>query len=82
MEQTSDNVYIEQSQSEQASQQASQQLDEDSLSDKKWFWAFPQIEGVPPCARGGHTATLIGASILFFGVRTLFAQRAGSLLPG
>ena len=36
--------------------------------DRKWFWAFPQIEGVPPSPRGGHSATLIGASILFFGV--------------
>lgn len=35
--------------------------------DRKWFWAFPQIEGVPPSPRGGHSATLIGASILFFG---------------
>ena len=35
--------------------------------ERKWFWAFPQIEGVPPSPRGGHTATLIGASILFFG---------------
>lgn len=25
------------------------------------------IEGVPPCARGGHTATLSGASIIIFG---------------
>ena len=37
-------------------------------TDRKWFWAFPQIEGVPPCPRGGHSATLIGASILYFGV--------------
>lgn len=35
--------------------------------ERKWFWAFPQIEGVPPSPRGGHSATLIGASILFFG---------------
>ena len=37
-------------------------------NERKWFWAFPQIEGVPPCPRGGHSATLIGASILYFGV--------------
>jgi hypothetical protein len=36
--------------------------------ERKWLWAYPQIEGVPPSARGGHTATLIGASIVFFGV--------------
>jgi hypothetical protein len=33
------------------------------------FGLSPQIEGVPPCPRGGHSATLIGASILYFGVR-------------
>jgi host cell factor len=38
------------------------------VPDRKWFWAFPQIEGVPPSPRGGHSATLIGASILYFGV--------------
>jgi host cell factor len=38
------------------------------VSERKWFWAFPQIEGVPPSPRGGHSATLIGASILYFGV--------------
>ena len=41
--------------------------DEFDRLERSWFWAFPQIEGVPPCARGGHSATLIGASILFFG---------------
>ena len=41
-------------------------------NDRKWFWAFPQIEGVPPCPRGGHSATLIGASILYFGVTNTF----------
>ena len=38
------------------------------MAERKWFWAFPQIEGVPPSPRGGHSATLIGASILYFGV--------------
>lgn len=38
------------------------------MTERKWFWAFPQIEGVPPSPRGGHSATLIGASILYFGV--------------
>ena len=36
-------------------------------SDRKFLWAFPQIEGVPPCARGGHSATLTGASLVIFG---------------
>jgi len=45
--------------------------------DRSWFWAFPQIEGVPPCARGGHSATLIGASILFFGGHYYGGQKQG-----
>ena len=35
--------------------------------ERKWLWAFPQIEGVPPAPRGGHTATLTGASLVIFG---------------
>ena len=46
-------------------------------ADRSWFWAFPQIEGVPPCARGGHTATLIGASILYFGGHYYAGQKQG-----
>ena len=34
---------------------------------RKWQWATPLIEGVPPCPRGGHSATLSGASIIIFG---------------
>ena len=34
---------------------------------RKWQWATPLIEGVPPCPRGGHSATLSGASIVIFG---------------
>lgn len=52
------------------SQQSEQQ-------DRQWFWAFPQIEGVPPCARGGHSATLIGASILYFGGHYYGSQKTG-----
>ena len=37
------------------------------LVDRKWLWAFPQIEGVPPTPRGGHSATLTGASLVIFG---------------
>jgi hypothetical protein len=43
-------------------------LGSSTVQERKWFWAFPQIEGVPPSPRGGHSATLIGASILYFGV--------------
>mmetsp|Transcript_47329 Transcript_47329/g.137861 ORF Transcript_47329/g.137861 Transcript_47329/m.137861 type:complete len:441 (+) Transcript_47329:110-1432(+) len=28
--------------------------------ERKWQWARPQVEGQGPCARGGHTATLVG----------------------
>lgn len=34
---------------------------------RKWQWAYPIIEGVSPCQRGGHSATLSGASIVIFG---------------
>jgi hypothetical protein len=35
--------------------------------ERRWIWAFPLIEGVPPCPRGGHTATLAGQSLIIFG---------------
>ena len=38
-----------------------------SIVERKWLWAFPQIEGVPPSPRGGHSATLTGASLVIFG---------------
>lgn len=78
-----------QEQSTDRHQTGSSQFSEDQgfgeskeIPDRKWFWAFPQIEGVPPSARGGHTATLIGASILFFGVslETFAYFPAGPLL--
>ena len=34
---------------------------------RRWQWAYPIIEGVSPCQRGGHSATLSGASIIIFG---------------
>lgn len=43
-------------------------LTEKALEPRKWQWAFPMIEGVPPCPRGGHSAVLSGASIVIFGV--------------
>jgi len=33
----------------------------------KWEWATTIAEGIPPSARGGHSATLIGKSIVIFG---------------
>jgi len=39
-----------------------------SIVERQWLWAFPQIEGVPPSPRGGHSATLTGASLVIFGV--------------
>ena len=38
------------------------------IVERQWLWAFPQIEGVPPSPRGGHSATLTGASLVIFGV--------------
>ena len=43
--------------------QSTQELSQE----RKWLWAFPQIEGVPPAPRGGHSATLTGASLVVFG---------------
>mmetsp|Transcript_8306 Transcript_8306/g.16388 ORF Transcript_8306/g.16388 Transcript_8306/m.16388 type:complete len:382 (+) Transcript_8306:23-1168(+) len=37
------------------------------VSERRWQWAYPTVEGVPPSPRGGHTATLAGASLLIFG---------------
>lgn len=37
-------------------------------SSRHWQFSYPQIEGVPPSARGGHTAVLAGASVIIFGV--------------
>ena len=34
---------------------------------RNWQWAYPTIEGVPPSPRGGHSATLVGASLIIFG---------------
>jgi len=59
-----------------------------SIVERQWLWAFPQIEGVPPSPRGGHSATLTGASLVIFGVsknnnqRNLLFHPIGSLLWG
>ena len=42
--------------------------DFDEISSRKWQWAPPQIEGIPPCPRGGHTATKTAGCIVIFGV--------------
>ena len=34
--------------------------------EEEWEWASTVPEGVPPCARGGHSATLIGNIIVIF----------------
>mmetsp|Transcript_71270 Transcript_71270/g.149006 ORF Transcript_71270/g.149006 Transcript_71270/m.149006 type:complete len:432 (+) Transcript_71270:127-1422(+) len=31
-----------------------------AIKERRWQWARPQVEGEGPCARGGHTATLVG----------------------
>jgi len=35
-------------------------MPEVQLRERTWQWARPQVEGVGPGARGGHTATLVG----------------------
>lgn len=40
---------------------------EKEFETRRWQWAYPVIEGVSPCTRGGHSATLCGASIVIFG---------------
>lgn len=30
------------------------------VRERRWQWARPQVEGEGPCARGGHSATLVG----------------------
>ncbi|CAJ1410664.1 unnamed protein product [Effrenium voratum] len=49
--------------------------DREEVRERQWQWARPQVEGEGPCARGGHTATLVGptdpqkpsARIIIFG---------------
>lgn len=41
--------------------------EEVSSSTSQWEWASTIAEGNPPSARGGHSATLIGKSIVIFG---------------
>ncbi|TNV78497.1 hypothetical protein FGO68_gene5245 [Halteria grandinella] len=60
-----------------AGAQQYQESSEEKKQERKWFWAYPQIEGVPPCARGGHSATLIGASILYFGGHYYGGKKSG-----
>ena len=45
--------------------------------ERQWLWAFPQIEGVPPSPRGGHSATLTGASLVVFGGHYYEGQESG-----
>mmetsp|Transcript_18800 Transcript_18800/g.21242 ORF Transcript_18800/g.21242 Transcript_18800/m.21242 type:complete len:407 (-) Transcript_18800:331-1551(-) len=40
---------------------------EDNPDGRRWQWAFPQIDGLAPKARGGHSANLVGSSIIIFG---------------
>lgn len=44
----------------------------DHTRERTWQWARPQVEGAGPCARGGHSATLVhhskaSAKIVLFG---------------
>eukprot|EP00358_Blepharisma_japonicum_P002100 CAMPEP_0202949878 /NCGR_PEP_ID=MMETSP1395-20130829/16708_1 /ASSEMBLY_ACC=CAM_ASM_000871 /TAXON_ID=5961 /ORGANISM="Blepharisma japonicum, Strain Stock R1072" /LENGTH=177 /DNA_ID=CAMNT_0049653297 /DNA_START=68 /DNA_END=601 /DNA_ORIENTATION=+ len=46
-------------------------------SDKQWQWAYPTVEGIPPSPRGGHTATLVGASLVIFGGHYYAGKKEG-----
>ena len=54
-----------------------QQPKSNSGEERRWQWAFPQIEGVPPCPRGGHSATLIGNSLMIFGGHYFGGKKEG-----
>ena len=58
-------MYEEES-SRRSSEMSSDLEDRDSQV-RRWQWAYAIIEGVSPCQRGGHSATLSGASIIIFG---------------
>lgn len=40
-------------------------------------WINPLIEGIPPCQRGGHSATKVGRTIFFFGGHYYEGQEEG-----
>jgi len=40
--------------------QPTEDLHDIPINERRWQWARPQVEGIGPCARGGHTATLVG----------------------
>jgi host cell factor len=42
-------------------------MENETIDKNRWEWAQTIAEGIPPSARGGHTATLIGKSIVIFG---------------
>lgn len=39
----------------------------EATESRQWQWARPQVEGLGPSARGGHSATLVGSRIFVFG---------------
>ncbi|CEM14663.1 unnamed protein product [Vitrella brassicaformis CCMP3155] len=46
------------------------------LRHRHWQWARPQVEGLGPSARGGHTATLVGGRVVVFGGHCYAGQGA------
>ena len=54
---------IENDKKEKEGGEEEQQADDTSC----WYWASAVAEGIPPCARGGHSATLVGSSLVIFG---------------
>src|SRR5574343_592662 len=51
-------------------------------STRHWQFSYPQIEGVPPSARGGHTAVLAGASVIIFVVTSTQGHYFGGQKAG
>ena len=48
-----------------------------NLVERQWLWAKPSIEGVSPAPRGGHSATLTGASLVIFGGHYYLGKEVG-----
>lgn len=52
---------------EPKNEQGSNPNDTPKDDSSKWSWASAVAEGIPPSARGGHTATLVNTSLVIFG---------------
>lgn len=60
-----------------ASETSEEQEIKQPSGEKSWQWAYPTVEGIPPSQRGGHTATLVGASLVIFGGHYYAGKKEG-----